>query len=274
MTPIHAELVVGGSHVQAEAGHEPLPVTNPANQEVVGYAPIADPSLVDDAVTQASRAFPTWSTTPAPQRSSRLFAIASWIRANRDRLASTLTLEQGKPLGEATFRGGRGGSGVRLLRGRSGARLRTDHPDGVSHAAQLRPPPAARGSSGHHDLELPARALGLENSPGPGGGLHCGRQTGGGNAAGGARPRGRGDRFGPSVGGAQLRQWRRGDRRDAARQPSKGCDDQFHWWDSHGEAPPRAGSQRCQAGHPGARGSLADDRQPGRPDGHGGSRRG
>ena len=101
MTPIHAELVVGGSHVQAEAGHEPLPVTNPANQEVVGYAPIADPSLVDDAVTQASRAFPTWSTTPAPQRSSRLFAIASWIRANRDRLASTLTLEQGKPLGEA-----------------------------------------------------------------------------------------------------------------------------------------------------------------------------
>ena len=101
MTPIHAELVVGGSHVQAEAGHEPLPVTNPANQEVVGYAPVADPSLVDEAVTQASLAFPTWSTTPAPQRSSRLFAIASWIRANRDRLASTLTLEQGKPLGEA-----------------------------------------------------------------------------------------------------------------------------------------------------------------------------
>ena len=89
MTPINAELVVGASHLQAEAGREPLPVTNPANQEIIGYAPIADPRLVDEAVTQAAEAFPTWSTTPAPQRSSRLFVIASWIRANRDRLAST-----------------------------------------------------------------------------------------------------------------------------------------------------------------------------------------
>ena len=64
MTPINAELVVGGSYVQAEAGHEPMPVTNPANQAVVGYAPVADPRLVDEAVTRASEAFPTWSTTP------------------------------------------------------------------------------------------------------------------------------------------------------------------------------------------------------------------
>ena len=36
VTPINAELVVGASHLQAEAGREPLPVTNPANQEIIG----------------------------------------------------------------------------------------------------------------------------------------------------------------------------------------------------------------------------------------------
>jgi succinate-semialdehyde dehydrogenase / glutarate-semialdehyde dehydrogenase len=100
-TPVKAALVVGTSNVQADDGHEQLAVTNPANQEVIGYAPVADAGLVDEAVRLAAQAFPKWSTTPAPQRSSHLVAIASWVRDNRDGLARTLTLEQGKPLSEA-----------------------------------------------------------------------------------------------------------------------------------------------------------------------------
>jgi succinate-semialdehyde dehydrogenase / glutarate-semialdehyde dehydrogenase len=100
-TPIRARLIVGASKVEADASHEPLAVTNPANQDVIGYAPVADAGLVDEAVRLAAEAFPKWSTTPAPERSSRLVAIASWVRDNRDHLATVLTLEQGKPLSEA-----------------------------------------------------------------------------------------------------------------------------------------------------------------------------
>jgi succinate-semialdehyde dehydrogenase / glutarate-semialdehyde dehydrogenase len=78
-----------------------MAITNPANQEVIGYAPAADAHLVDEAVNTAVEAFPEWSSAPAPQRSSHLVAIAAWVRANRDRLARTLTLEQGKPVSEA-----------------------------------------------------------------------------------------------------------------------------------------------------------------------------
>jgi succinate-semialdehyde dehydrogenase / glutarate-semialdehyde dehydrogenase len=98
---MRAELIVGAKTVPAGAGDEAVAVTNPANQEVVGYAPAADAGLVDEAVDTASAAFPEWSRAPAPQRAGHLVAIASWVRANKDRLARTLTLEQGKPLSEA-----------------------------------------------------------------------------------------------------------------------------------------------------------------------------
>ena len=101
MTTIRAELVVGASIVPADGAYKPLAVTNPADQEVIGYAPVADAGLVDEAVSQAAEAFTKWSATPAPQRSARMLAIASWVKDNRDRLAQTLTLEQGKPLSEA-----------------------------------------------------------------------------------------------------------------------------------------------------------------------------
>jgi succinate-semialdehyde dehydrogenase / glutarate-semialdehyde dehydrogenase len=101
VTPTRAELVIGDSTLVAGAAHEGLAVTNPADQEVIGYAPVADAPLVDKAVGLAAEAFPMWSTTPAPERSRRLGAIATWVRENGDRLARTLTLEQGKPLSEA-----------------------------------------------------------------------------------------------------------------------------------------------------------------------------
>jgi succinate-semialdehyde dehydrogenase / glutarate-semialdehyde dehydrogenase len=101
VTSTRAELVIGDSTLVAGDAHEGLAVTNPADQEVIGYAPVADAGLVDKAVGLAAEAFPMWSTTPAPERSRRLGAIATWVRENGDRLARTLTLEQGKPLSEA-----------------------------------------------------------------------------------------------------------------------------------------------------------------------------
>jgi len=102
VTPAHAELVIGAARVPAGGRSGETPVLNPADQQVVGYAAVADERLVDEAASAAAAAFPAWSALPAPRRAHHLSAIASWIRSEAQRLARGLTLEQGKPLSEAT----------------------------------------------------------------------------------------------------------------------------------------------------------------------------
>ena len=102
MTAARAELVIGAARVQADGRRDETPVLNPADQRVVGYAPVADERLVDEAVMAAAGAFPAWAALPAPRRADHLSAIAAWIRSHAQRLARSLTLEQGKPLSEAT----------------------------------------------------------------------------------------------------------------------------------------------------------------------------
>jgi succinate-semialdehyde dehydrogenase / glutarate-semialdehyde dehydrogenase len=103
MTPVahQAELVIGPEAVAANGHREQLAVINPADQTVVGYAPVADAGLVDAAVTSATEAFRGWSARPAAQRAGHLVQIAAWIRSSERHLAHRLTLEQGKPLSEA-----------------------------------------------------------------------------------------------------------------------------------------------------------------------------
>jgi succinate-semialdehyde dehydrogenase / glutarate-semialdehyde dehydrogenase len=101
VTAARAELVIGAARVRADGRRDETPVFNPADRRVIGYAPMADERLVDEAVTAAAGAFPAWSVLPAPRRADHLSAIAAWIRSNAGRLARSLTLEQGKPLSEA-----------------------------------------------------------------------------------------------------------------------------------------------------------------------------
>jgi succinate-semialdehyde dehydrogenase/glutarate-semialdehyde dehydrogenase len=101
VTVTHAALVIGADIITADGSGAEIPVVNPADQHVVGYAPVAGAELVDSAAMAAARAFAAWSATPAGQRGDHLSAIARWIRSNGTRLARSLTLEQGKPLSEA-----------------------------------------------------------------------------------------------------------------------------------------------------------------------------
>ncbi|MGO8724625.1 MAG: aldehyde dehydrogenase family protein [Acidimicrobiales bacterium] len=102
MSVLRSELVIGSVSVPADGHGEETEVLNPADQDVVGYAPVADAELVDRAVTAAADAFSAWSRLPALRRAERLSAVANWIRADAARLARILTSEQGKPLSEAT----------------------------------------------------------------------------------------------------------------------------------------------------------------------------
>jgi succinate-semialdehyde dehydrogenase / glutarate-semialdehyde dehydrogenase len=95
-----AELVIGAATISGDDA-DTTAVINPADQTVVGYAPVADAGRVDEAVTSAAQAFGGWAALPADQRARHLSAIAAWIRSNAAGLARTLTLEQGKPGSEA-----------------------------------------------------------------------------------------------------------------------------------------------------------------------------
>lgn len=96
-----AELVIGGSLVPCDGQRQELEVINPADQTVVGRAPVAGADVVNAAVAAAAEAFPTWSALPPARRASHLTQIAAWIRRHASGLSTTLTLEQGKPLSES-----------------------------------------------------------------------------------------------------------------------------------------------------------------------------
>ena len=80
---------------------EPDQVRDPATQSVIGHAPVASAAAVDAAVESAAEASGSWAALPANGRAAHLTAIAGWIRQHAADLATTLTLEQGKPRSEA-----------------------------------------------------------------------------------------------------------------------------------------------------------------------------
>ncbi|MCS7070896.1 MAG: NAD-dependent succinate-semialdehyde dehydrogenase, partial [Anaerolinea sp.] len=76
-------------------------VTNPASGEQLTVIPDGGAAEARAAVDAAYTAFPAWSTTPAAARAELLRRAADLMLERRERLATIMTLEQGKPLTEA-----------------------------------------------------------------------------------------------------------------------------------------------------------------------------
>lgn len=76
-------------------------VLNPADGTTIGEVPLATPGDIAEALTSASAAFAAWSRTNPFDRATLLQAAATAIRAQREGLARTVTLELGKPLRES-----------------------------------------------------------------------------------------------------------------------------------------------------------------------------
>ncbi|MFA0036205.1 NAD-dependent succinate-semialdehyde dehydrogenase [Vibrio chagasii] len=77
-------------------------VTNPATGEVIGYAPISTKVELDNAIKRAHIAQKEWAQVPAKTRAALLNNWYKLILENKDDLARLMTMEQGKPLAEAT----------------------------------------------------------------------------------------------------------------------------------------------------------------------------
>lgn len=93
-------LLINGQWRQADDGAT-FPVTNPATGDLLANVPEGRESETRAAIDAASAALPAWSATPALARSELLRRVAALMLERRERLATIMTLEQGKPLTEA-----------------------------------------------------------------------------------------------------------------------------------------------------------------------------
>jgi succinate-semialdehyde dehydrogenase / glutarate-semialdehyde dehydrogenase len=77
-------------------------IVNPASGQVLGRVPFAGPQDVDRAIAAAGAAFPGWRDAGPERRTSILRRAAALLHERASEIGRVMTLEEGKPLAEAT----------------------------------------------------------------------------------------------------------------------------------------------------------------------------
>lgn len=95
-----AQMFIGGEWRGARSGAT-YTVFNPATEEPVDTVPLGGPEDVEEAVRAAKEAFGDWSRRDFEERGEILRKGIELLKAHREEIIQTLTLEQGKPLHEA-----------------------------------------------------------------------------------------------------------------------------------------------------------------------------
>ena len=90
-----------GGDWHSSTASEFLPIVDPATGEVLAEVPLSPASDVTAAIEAADAAFPEWRRTPPEDRIQYLFKLKNLLEDNLDGLARTISLENGKTLGEA-----------------------------------------------------------------------------------------------------------------------------------------------------------------------------
>ncbi len=92
--------IIGGERRAASDGRT-LAVKNPADANVLAQVPDSTPGDAARAVDAAEKAFATWRTTTAKERSVLLRAWFAKVMEHKEDLARLISLEEGKPLAES-----------------------------------------------------------------------------------------------------------------------------------------------------------------------------
>ncbi|GAA4159518.1 NAD-dependent succinate-semialdehyde dehydrogenase [Shinella granuli] len=92
--------LVGGRWISADGSG--IAVKNPATGELVGHVPKLGAAETKEAIAAAAEAQKGWAARTAKERSAVLRKWFELIIDNKDDLGRILTMEQGKPLAEAT----------------------------------------------------------------------------------------------------------------------------------------------------------------------------
>ena len=93
-------LHIGGQWRAAQGG-KTLDIINPATEEVIGKLAHASTSDLDETLAWAAKGLVTWRKISPYERSKVLRKAADLLRERMDKIATLMTMEQGKPLVEA-----------------------------------------------------------------------------------------------------------------------------------------------------------------------------
>lgn len=94
-------MLLQGEWADAQSG-DTFQVFNPATGAPIDTVPKGSREDAKQAIDTAHEAFKKWSEKPAIERSRVLLKMADVVRASVEELATSLTMEQGKPLGESS----------------------------------------------------------------------------------------------------------------------------------------------------------------------------
>lgn len=78
-----------------------IELRDPATSNLVTRVPQSTDEELKAAVESAKRAFPAWRATSVMARQQIMFKFTQLVRENWDRLAASITLEQGKTFADA-----------------------------------------------------------------------------------------------------------------------------------------------------------------------------
>jgi len=78
-----------------------LVVRNPSDESVLATVPRASADDLERAIASAERGFRKWRDTPVQSRLQTIRKAVELVRSRRNLMASTITLEHGKPLADA-----------------------------------------------------------------------------------------------------------------------------------------------------------------------------
>ena len=96
------ELLIDGVFCQGSDG-QTEELINPASEEVLGRVPHATIADLDRALAASAKGFAVWKTMTAQARYLIMMKAAQLIDERKERIGRILTLENGKPLGEAVI---------------------------------------------------------------------------------------------------------------------------------------------------------------------------
>ena len=94
------EHLINGRKVSGNGGRY-QDIFNPATGEVTGQVAMASSTTVEEAITAAQAAFPSWRNTPPAKRAQILFRYKALLDKHAGEIDLLLTLEHGKVLADA-----------------------------------------------------------------------------------------------------------------------------------------------------------------------------
>src|SRR6201998_1997492 len=96
----NVQLFIDGKWRPAASG-KPIPVLSPATEEVVGTVAHAGKADLDEALAAAEKGFKAWRAVSPFERSKVMRKAADLMRERAEKIATLMTMEQGKILAEA-----------------------------------------------------------------------------------------------------------------------------------------------------------------------------